>query len=189
MPQRNALGPAGAAAGMQNQRDIVGAGFGRGSGVALRGKHFRMKHRDAGLDRRAAGFAQILWRGNQDFGASVFQIKTELLEFVAWIQRRGGACHGCGEESRHGLQSVGQRDGHAVAAANSRAAQSTGHGAHLPPQGVIGHALAGIGENDGAPAAVGGIQHFEQSPWVAHLCNIAKTSLRMRGRFGIESAA
>ena len=93
MAQGHALRQSGAAAGVQDQRDIVRAGFGRAAGAA----DLWRDGGNAGLLGRTPGVGRGFgWqaRNHQHLGVGVREIKTKLLELVARMERRGGTGSG-----------------------------------------------------------------------------------------------
>ena len=122
MAQRHALRPSGAAAGVQHQRDIV-----RGQDRGAAAPRPTISGVTTGMPawlRRPARFGAIIARRHQHLGVRIREIKTELLEFVAGIQRRRCA-RSRGRQKRHdSIQAIGQRHGHAIAPPHARRVQS-----------------------------------------------------------------
>ena len=150
--QRHALGPAGAAARMQNQRDIVdrcrrhrvgrvlncGPACGRGPADAHRPRrvHRDRQDRDA-IAGGAPGLVEPVGRQQQHLGVGVVEIEAELLFLVARIERRRRADHRGGQERHDVRQPVGERDADAIAAGDPGRGQRARDRLHLPPQGPV----------------------------------------------------
>ena len=147
--ERHAFGPAGGAAGVQEQGDVVRR---RRRSVGIRcGLAALPPHEDLALGIKAAfpdrnlqlarGFAggMIAWRHDDRLGAGVFQVEAKLLDLVSRIERRGdGTCPGRGQESDEELQVVGQDDGDWIACLDASLRRAAVHGLDLVLQLAVG---------------------------------------------------
>ena len=141
VPQRDAFGAPGAPAGMEHQRNIVR--LGSWSDAATR--HVRRGNRNTRLVRRAACSGIVLGRNDEDPGTGIGQIEGKLFEFIAGVQGRGCAGRRSGQECDDGIQPVGQRQSHAISAADAGLPQCSSHRTDAPPQIVVGDGHARIG--------------------------------------------
>ena len=113
--QRHALRPAGAAAGVQDERDIVQERAARpvcgrlapDSVTVPVGVHVDGQDRDA-IAGGAARIVGALGRKEQDARVGVFEVEPELVFLVAGVQRRGGAGHRRRQKRDDVRQAVGQ---------------------------------------------------------------------------------
>ena len=147
----HALGAARAAAGVQDQRDVVGrrrqllSGLWRaGDAHKTVGVHFQRVHRNSA---RRGGLARVVLpfrRAQQHLRVGVFQIKMHFVFAIAGIQRRGRSRDRCGQKADDRRQSVGQHGGHAIALLDSHRRQRVGHLGHLIAQLLIRDANSGF---------------------------------------------
>ena len=169
MAQRNAFGATSAAAGMQDQCDVIGAGRfhgGTGRGVG-QGAFAPPVHRDRAdgnifIVRGTPGWVRAGGGAKQHLRVGIPQKKQQLFVGISRIQRSGRARNRRRQKADNRRQAVGHRQRHDVAAADAGSGQRAGHLEHLPAQRIVGNVDSSFG-NDYGRAAIGEIQNVQKS--------------------------
>ncbi len=157
MTERNALGTSGAAAGMQDQGDIVGSGLdrllSRRSVLQVCNaliSHADREHRNLEVGSRAAGELGSYRRTKENFRVGIAQEEYEFFVWICRIQGRSSSCDRSSKEADQRGQSVGQHNGDAISAANARGGKRVRHRQHLSAQRVVGNDDLQFGHSDGS---------------------------------------
>ena len=142
------LWPAGRAAGVQHQGDVlrIRVAHGRGSGArSARGEPHRTVARYIGLDERGAIRKRTPCRlghapaHDERLGAGVVEIEAELLFLICRVQRRSRSHRRSGQKQHHGLDTVRQNERDRVAAPQAQLGE--------PVRGLLDHlAKTPVGE-------------------------------------------
>ncbi len=169
MPQGNTLRPPRAAAGVQDQGNVVSRGLGCGNtgggiqqvNVALVA-HFHREHWNLAV-RGGGAHEFCAYRGaKQNAGIGVTEEKMKLLIGIRRVQRGCGPGDGGGEKAHNRRQSVGQCNRDRIAPANARGGQSVRHGQDLLPERIVGDTDSKLG-NDNCRVAVSEMQNVKKS--------------------------
>ena len=167
--QRHPLGTSGAAAGVQDQRHLLGRGrFRRVAPARLHqvdralGVHLDRERGDTAVGGGAARLLRAMRRAEQNVRAGVSQEEKEFLVGIGGIERRGGAGDGSGQEGDQGGQAIGQNGGHTPAAVRAAHRQDIGHRQNLLPQRIVGDAEVEFRDDDGRPIAGRQLQQIQK---------------------------
>ena len=169
--ERHALGPAGAAARVQDERDVIDVGRLNGPPAGDPGKTHRARgvHLDGENRHAVAGCAPRFLcptrRQQEDTGVGVVQIKAELVFLVPRIQRRRSACDGRGQKRHDGRKPVGERHADAVAPADARRGERLGDRLHLARELSVGDANILVCVDDGCLVRGNRAQQAKQRCW------------------------
>ena len=149
LPDRHALGPRGGAAGVQHQRDGIGIALGQRGRCA---QPAQLEPLDAQLGaRRQRRLGRILLPQHRA-RREVVQVGPELALGVGRVERRrGGPGAHHGEERRHDLRAVRERERDGVAGADPVCRELSCQGIDLRAELPVGDRLSrrGLDQRDG----------------------------------------